>query len=259
MLERSNKPVAIASAGAVAFVAALGLIIQVSERPIFHLAILAIMGIACLVIGTEVYNHQVNRSSQITPWMSGLRRYQDQQSNLGWRIQFIPYEDPSKPMIMNQNSIVSFIPVIGAIIFCIGFGTIGYDENKHLLRGATIAVTGLLALITGMWFKRRSERGGWDVAPARCLDRELRNVPLAVRGGGSIWVWRVVCEYDWLCVKYRTTPNVHWTTFTSKEAAEKFLNQRIAENGMCMLRVNPTKPLQTELIDQRNVSDTGKQ
>jgi hypothetical protein len=103
----------------------------------------------------------------------------------------------------------------------------------------------------GYWLKNRGGRLEWDIAPARCVDRELQKVP--VRGGWG-WVWRIVCPYEYLGIPYRVTPEVYWANFTSEAAAHKFLEARISREGECMLRVDPSNPLRTELLE-RGIKD----
>jgi hypothetical protein len=70
------------------------------------------------------------------------------------------------------------------------------------------------------------------------------------RGGHWGWLWRIICQYEYLGIPYRVTPEVYWGSFTSEEAALKFLEERMSPDGGCTLRVDPKKPFRTELMDQ---------
>jgi hypothetical protein len=212
--------------------------------------VVGILYLAVIIVGI-IYNAKVGGSSQAAPWMHNLRKYQDNRQNAGWRIQMIPYDDSSKPMTPNSDGALAFVQAVGALGFIAGLVIIFYDQAKYIELGLIIAGLSFLIVLGGFWLKARSEREGWDIASGRCVDREIRKL-LTLAGGhsGWIWVWRIVCEYDYLGIKYRVTPTVNWATFSSEKAALKFLEEKISPDGDCKLRVNPKNPLQTELFGQ---------
>jgi hypothetical protein len=116
-----------------------------------------------------------------------------------------------------------------------------------------IGVASLLVMFAGLWLKASLQKQGWDAAPGHCVDRELRKIYIpAIAGAGRgqwTWFWRVVCDYEYLCVHYRVTPEVSAMGFNSEEAAREFLAGRVSPDGTCTLRVDPKHPLRTELFN----------
>jgi len=203
-----------------------------------------------VIIVTSIFNAKVGGSSQPVSWMRRVRQFQNERENAGWRIQAIPYDDTSKPMIMDSGGIVSIVPIVGVLGFLGGLAMATYDK-KYESSGLMIAVLGFVVLFGGALLKARVVRQGWDVAPGRCIDRELQKVWLPDSSSGHWgWFWRIICEYEYLGIPYRVTPEVYWASFNSKEAALKFLEERISANGECMLHVDPKNPLRTELMAQ---------
>jgi len=171
-----------------------------------------------------------------------LRKYQDEQENAGWRIQMIPYDDTSRPVVVFNG-----FALLGAIGFCAGVFLILSDPKQTNL-GLKVAVGSLAFGLFGIWFKTRRQEQGWQVVPGRCVDRELRKVLVPSSHGSSDgWYWRIVCEYEYHGQKYRVTPNVQWMNCTSEAAALKFIQKRIGSDDSCRLRINPNNPLQTKL------------
>ena len=203
-----------------------------------------------VIIATSIFNAKVGGSSQPVSWMRRVRQFQNERENAGWRIQAIPYDDTSKPMTMDSGGIVSIVPIVGVLGFLGGLAMATYDK-KYESSGLMIAVLGFVVLFGGALLKARVVRQGWDVAPGRCIDRELQKVWLPDSSSGHWgWFWRIICEYEYLGIPYRVTPEVYWASFNSEEAALKFLEERISANGECMLHVDPKNPLRTELMDQ---------
>lgn len=205
-----------------------------------------------VIITGLIYNAKVSSGSQVAPWMRRLRKYQDNRLNAGWRIQIIPYDDSSKPITPNSTGALAFVQAIGVLGFIAGLALALYDKTEYKEKGLIIASLSFLIVLVGFWLKSRSDREGWDVAYGRCVDREIRKLWTQSGGHGSgwIWVWRIVCEHDYVGIKYRVTPTVNWATFSSEEAALKFLEEKISPADDCKLRVNPKNPLQTELFGQ---------
>jgi hypothetical protein len=200
------------------------------------------------LVANVVFNAAVGSDSPPAPWMRRFRRYQDQMANAGWRIQMIPYDDPSGPMTISLKGWRAIVPVVGAFGFFAGLALVFYDDGQYVTRGLVFAIASWLLALFGWWLKNREVKMDWDVAPARCVDRELGKIPPASPGGGCSWAWRLVCEYDYLGIPYRVTPEAHWSSFPSQAAAHKFLDERISPRGECMLRVDPKNPLRTELL-----------
>jgi hypothetical protein len=217
-----------------------------------------VVGFGVLVLGvfiaTVIFNARVGGSSQPAPWMRRVRQLQNEQENAGWRIRMIPYGDTSKPMTISLGGVFAIVPVVGAFGFLGGLALATYDARRYVGPGVIVAGVSFLIMLCGVWLKARGERRGWDVALARCVDRELQQalIPSSSGHGGStrVWMWRIVCEYEYLGIPYRVTPEVYWAGFNSEQAAQEFLQARISPSGECMLRVDPKNPLRTELLDQ---------
>jgi hypothetical protein len=207
-----------------------------------------------IIIATIIFNAKVGGSSQPAPWMRRVRQFQNERENTGWRIQMIPYDDTSRPMTMNLSGVLAIVPAVGALGFISGLAMATYNQTKYGRSGLIITGLSFMATLCGIWLKARGERQGWDVAPGRCVDRELRKVwipaPVGSSGGSWGWLWRIVCEYEYIGIPYHVTPEVYWANLNSEEAALKFLEERISPNGECMLRIDPKNPLRTELLDQ---------
>ena len=111
-----------------------------------------------------------------------------------------------------------------------------------------IAVGGWVLIMLTIWLTARGRRRNWRRVRARCLDRELRQV--SNPKGGRSWMWRLLCEYDLPQGAQRVTPAVQWCTFLFRSSAERYLSQRVAEDGSCELYVNPDDPREAELVGQ---------
>lgn len=205
-----------------------------------------------IAIASAAMNILPRKGSQSPRWMGRLRQFQSGAENSGWRIQMIPYDDGSRPLTIPTRGLLGIVPILGAFGFLFGMALVSYDRSQFAAKGVTIAVSGWLIALVGALVKRRwGVETFWDVAPGRCVDRELRKVLLPVHGGTQlVWVWRVVCQYEYLGIPYRVTPEISSDCFDSEEAARAFLDKRISTSSGCTLRVNPKNPLQATLIEQ---------
>ena len=135
---------------------------------------------------------------------------------------------------------------LGAIGFCVGVLMI-FRYGVEL--GLKVAVGSWAFGLFSIYWKSHKRESGWQVVQGRCLDRELRKIPISDLGdGGEGWYWRVLCEYEYAGKKHQVTPNVQWMNCLSEAAAQKFINKRIAPNNSCRLQINPLNPLQTKLL-----------
>jgi hypothetical protein len=252
MSKRTNKFYIVAVIIGLCLMAGIKLLKQHSDHPLFYFGIGFGILVIAIIIGSKVFNKKVTGSSQATPWMQNIRQFQNERENAGWRIQMIPYDDLSKPMMMQANGIAA----VGAISFALGIILMTHSHNAQntpvinlihsgdnvVRMGLWMTVGGLFLAFFGIWFNGRKKRKDWEVVTARCVDRELREAQ------GRVWFWRIVCEYEYGGNKYRFTPIVYRSNFTSEGSANKFIGSRVSTAGECKLHINPKNPLQTELV-----------
>lgn len=167
-----------------------------------------------------------------------LRVLQDMSRNAGWRIQWIPWSEPDKPQMINNNSPLS---LIGILMF---LGSIGYlCWMGGGMVPIMVAVVGLITTMSGIVHAAISMHNDWVRLEAQCVDRELKRFRQSRK---PVWAYRLVCEFDFADETYRVTPNPsHLVAFSTEQRLKKYLEDRIQPNGHCCLWVNPDNPLQT--------------
>lgn len=208
------------------------------------------MGSIFVVLGVviAIVKAKIDSNSVPSAWMGTVRQFQNQRENAAWRVKIIPWDDISRPMTIDASGLLGAVSLLGALGFFVGLGIAAYDNPKHLWPGVIVAVGSWLAALGALWLKNQMVRLDWDVAPGRCVDRELQKVPVG-RGRQWNWCWRFVCEYEYLGIYYRVTPEMYWMGLPSEEAAHQFLAERISPDGKCLLRVDPKNPLRTQLLE----------
>jgi hypothetical protein len=102
--------------------------------------------------------------------------------------------------------------------------------------------------LAALAIKNKLKKQHWIYVQARCLDREVRKIS---GGDGINWGARILCEFDHAGARIQSTPTVHWSTFRTEAAANKFLDTRISSDGGCTLRVNPQNPKEANLAAPR--------
>ena len=167
---------------------------------------------------------------------SSLRNYQDRMANQGWRIPLIPFNDSSKPIMIQTN----WFAVLGAIVFV---GGLGLSFHKDDIRYVYAALGGLAFALAGIWFVAKFRRRNWVKVEARCMDKDVQT---GFNGEGAFWAFRLLCTFAYQGKNYSVTP-IFWRGFTSKNSINDFLGKKIQQDGRCFLYVNPKNPLQTEL------------
>ena len=170
---------------------------------------------------------------------SALRSYQDRMLNQGWRIRFIPHDDPSKPVF-----VANWYALAGMTVFCFGFWGLWTGGMGRIRIPGTFCVAALVGgfgfALVSLLLVGRFKRRGWLRINAVCLDREWHC-------DGESWEFRLLCRFELEGKTYTVTPAPYWRTFISESAVGRFLANAIGEGGACCLRVNPRNPLQTEL------------
>ena len=242
MQQKWNKFHSLAVAGAVGLAVVFHFI---PNNYFFYFIAGAIVLIAITAVAAKfVIQQKAGDGSEVAPWAQSLRQFQDTRENAGWRIERIPFDDPIKPMTIPTNGVAA----IGAMAFLSGFVLLVYNGGKYRSVGMELAVGGVLMALAGIWLKARTARRDWQVMPARCIDRELKRISVLVNGRNTWgWVWRIICEYDYLGKEVRVTPVVSRMNFTSEDAAMEYLGKAVSPTGECRLHINPKNLLQTEL------------
>ena len=189
-----------------------------------------------------------------------MRRFQAERLDAGWRIKLTRPKDKLQ-MGEVSGGIVPYLSIGGLVGFLTGFCLLAFRRHGNIELGLTLTSAGMLSMILSIILnaqKLKAQGRSWEVVPARCIDCELRRVSFERRRApGYSWRWmcRVECEFNFAGQTYRVTPKVNWSevaqsesSFPSEEKAQSFLEKRIGPNGECRLRVNPSNPVQTELI-----------
>ena len=183
-----------------------------------------------------------------------LRNLQNQCRNAGWRIQWIPWQEPGKPEVIHNPA-----GLIGAVIFVgiIGFFIFG----QRLISDITISVNTMIAIaLTGLGitffsilFSSFKKQFYWKPLEAVCVDREIRQgVHYSGKRKSIVWVYRLVCIFNFQGNDYTVTPeSSHLVNFNSEQKAQMYLNKRIQPDGRCRLWINPENPLQTIFYKRR--------
>jgi hypothetical protein len=181
------------------------------------------------------------------------RQAEERRLNEGWRIPLISTgTDQSLPSTRSKTLWGG--PII--LLLLVGFLLEVNDDGNSYLPGILIVsallAIGLLIFFRGQAIKR--QRAGWIVVPARCTDREIRQVATNDFNDQATWLCRLVCEFDHNGQHYRITPIAHRRfsradecDFPTQEQAQAFLSSKVATDGGCSVRINPNNPLQGEL------------
>ena len=214
--------------------------------PMFYIAIVLGLAIITIYVGSTISEYR-SRNRAAGPISRTLRQFQDQLANEGWRIPLItPDQSPGARHIRAPYAL---IPVVGGIAFTVGLALFSAEPVYHSA-GKPLIFLGILTVMGWAWWNAKRPDHYWRVVNARCLDRELRQIRVRTTPGFVMgWFWRILCEYEYMGVKYRATPSVYWRNFQSQEEATAFLNERIRPDGTLLLRVNPECPLEAELVD----------
>jgi hypothetical protein len=177
----------------------------------------------------------------------------------GWRIELVETgvnpDGPPRPRWM--------APAAGVLVltFLVGVALVMSDQAAvaNYVPGIVLcgSMFGLIAIIVVRAHAVKRSRAGWVQVDARCVDHEFRLVPL--QGGNANlsagWIGRMVCEFEFGGMRYRTTPAVCWSNlrgreydFSSERGAQAFFDRHVTTGGSCVLRVNRQNPLEGMLV-----------
>ncbi len=112
-------------------------------------------------------------------------------------------------------------------------------------------------LIVSLKELRRKPAGGSTVVDARCLDRDLQPVVnYTADGERHGWSYRLLCTFEFEGETYRATPDghdgSHYQLFDSPQAAAAYLDEHIAPDGRCRLRIRRQAPRDARLVTEPN-------
>lgn len=179
-----------------------------------------------------------------------LRRWQDSALNEGWRIQFISYARPGRPMTFGLETWSRYVVLAGVLGFLFGLGYTIYLKEHGRSPAAGLVFTGLGFALAASSIKLRAclLRRLWREQPARCIDREVRRVR---RHHDFTWDARILCEYEHAGAVVRCTPFLTQTGFATEGTAWARVSAVVANDGSCRLLVTPANPLHTEVLERR--------
>jgi hypothetical protein len=170
-----------------------------------------------------------------------LRNMQDNLRNAGWRIQWIPWQDPGKPEVIKPNNP---LPLLGILMFIGGIALA--VEKEPVWFGIGVSISGLAVAMLGVILSATKQYSTWVKIPdAKVIDREVGEALGDPESPSSTtWVYRLLCEFAYNGQVYRVTPeSSHFTAFNTKRAVKKYLDERITFDGYCTLWVDPNNPL----------------
>lgn len=179
-----------------------------------------------------------------------LRKTQDNLRNSGWRIKHIPWQPEGKPEYYNPQDHVTRLLIVSGIACFIGPLFIFGRLDLPVWGMIGIMITGLLLLMASRFSYGRNLYATFEPVEATCIDRDVQEFEDLDSVGSfprsTFWAPRILCEFDYRGTRYRVTPIiVKLSAFSTEERVNRFLEDRIDNNGMCRLWVNPKNPLHT--------------
>jgi hypothetical protein len=173
-----------------------------------------------------------------------LRDLQDQVRDSGWRIKWIPWQEPGSVEYIYNTPLTLFTGFGGAALF---LGSIVYLLISKHVQGPVLAIglAGLVMIFLGRLYASFNKQAWWTCLTARCIDREIQQRHYLSEGNIKIiWEYRLLCVFNYNGIEYRVTPEAsHIAGFQSQDLAQKYLNERIRPDGTCKLWVDPRNPL----------------
>ena len=185
--------------------------------------------------------------------IESLRNVQDSNRDEGWRIKWIPWQEPGQLEFVYNTPLTTVAGIAGFLLF---LGALGY----YLLHGGSpwilgVAGLGWVLLMLGRFYAAWHKQRGWSRVRARCVDRELREFSnIYVANSLKNWQFRLLCEYEFEGMTVRVTPEPsRLLAFRSGEEAQKYLAEHIAANSDCALWINLRNPRQASFPDRKKM------
>ena len=176
-----------------------------------------------------------------------LREMQDRMRNAGWRIQWIPWQEPDKPEVNNSKPIA----LIGVLVFIGSIILFGYGQGSGSIISMSVgqlviaAIGGLAIAMLGSVYTAVQIQADWERVEAQCIDREIAECS-DPDGGSPSWAYRLLCTFRYKGLEYTVTPEAsHLVSFNSERGVQKYLEERIQPDGRCQLWIDPQNPLHT--------------
>jgi len=173
-----------------------------------------------------------------------LRDFQDQIRDSGWRIKWIPWQEPGHAEYVYNTPLTLFTGFAGAALF---LGSVVYFLLFRHAQVPVLAIglAGLVLIFLGRIYAAFNKQAGWIRLTARCIDNEIQECHYPHRGNIKIvWEYRLLCVFTHNGNEYRVTPETsHIAGFQAKELVQKYLHERIQPDGTCQLWVDPRNNL----------------
>jgi hypothetical protein len=189
-----------------------------------------------------------------------LREIQDRARNAGWRIQWIPWQEPGKPEYVYNTPLTTALGLGGAGLFLLVFGSplLGARLTDHIPEAIIemipieseqirwvyfgIGLGGLLVAFISRFYAAYRKQAKWKPITAKVIDREVQET-FDADGGGS-YEFRLLCRFRYMGMNYEVTPeNARLVAFTSEKRANAWLAKHIGADGTCRLWIDPRNPL----------------
>jgi hypothetical protein len=220
-----------------------------------------ILGFALLIGSSLIYQILVFLGIATGRPAQWARKLEAARVNDGWRIPLIPVDDDGT-LIQQMGSGINSLFAVGGVAFvgcCVCLMSGNERPGIELLAGAAAIVVAAMILQV---LRVRQDVAGWEITPAHCLDREIREVVVWVGKNGRTqmgWLCRAVCEFKHAGQTFSVTPVIRMSadgigekSFGSEQEAQAFISAAIDAGGKCQLRVNPNNPRQTELFSAQS-------
>jgi hypothetical protein len=120
------------------------------------------------------------------------------------------------------------------------------DEVSNIMIPLTISLTGFIMGAAGSIFHERMRKRNWVTIEAHCLDYETKLGRTI--DNSHLWALRTLCKFEINNQEILCTPETTWPKKKGEAWKDHFIQERIENQGICMLRVNPNNPYETELI-----------
>lgn len=147
-----------------------------------------------------------------------VRNLQDSMRNIGWRIQWVPWQDSGKPEYVFNTPLTLFLIIVGIGMFFDGIllttkvvdapKFVPISKFNHTWIGIGVIVFGLLVLFVSRIVAAYQKQKEWIKVEATCIDREVAaGRDYSGDGNGTVyWEYRLLCVFNFNGKQYRVTP-----------------------------------------------------